>query len=185
MQDMKHRVLACEGSIQSITEIPKEVRELYKTAWEIKQRAIIDMAADRGAFIDQSQSLNLFIQAPDVGKLTSMHFYAWEKGLKTGCYYLRTRPAVNAIMFTVEHSRIIEVREARASSSTPTSRKAASSESWGNLVSAAGAGGFSPMGIAKEGCESPGTQSLADFQMRKAAARRATEADEPCLMCSS
>jgi len=100
--DMKNKILGANGSVQSIPEIPEEIKELYKTVWEIKQRALIDMAADRGAFICQSQSLNLFIADANFAKLTSMHFYAWEKGLKTGMYYLRTKSAANAIKFTVE-----------------------------------------------------------------------------------
>ena len=176
-------MLASEGSIQGIEEIPAEIRELYKTAWEIKQRTIIDMAADRGAFIDQSQSLNLFIQSPDVGKLTSMHFYAWEKGLKTGCYYLRTRPAVDAIKFTVEHSRVVEVREARASSATPPSHRRRQDSSELDAGEKASGGSLPIVGVA--GGETPSVQTLADFQKRKAIARRAAEADEPCLMCSS
>lgn len=101
-EEMKNAIIANNGSIQSIEGIPQEVKDLYKTAWEIKQRAIIDMAADRGAFIDQSQSLNLFMESPNYKKLTSAHFYAWEKGLKTGMYYLRSRPAVDPIKFTVD-----------------------------------------------------------------------------------
>ena len=81
---------------------PADIKELYKTVWEIKQRNLIDMAADRGAYICQSQSLNLFIEKPTVAKLTSMHFYAWKKGLKTGMYYLRTQAASQAVQFTVE-----------------------------------------------------------------------------------
>jgi ribonucleoside-diphosphate reductase alpha chain len=100
--DMKNKIIAASGSVQSIPEIPQEIKDLYKTVWEIKQRTVIDMAADRGAFICQSQSLNLFIAEPNFAKLTSMHFYAWERGLKTGMYYLRTKPAVNAIKFTVD-----------------------------------------------------------------------------------
>lgn len=100
--DMKNKIIAANGSVQHIAEIPQEIKDLYKTVWEIKQRTVIDMAADRGAFICQSQSLNLFIAEPNFAKLTSMHFYAWEKGLKTGMYYLRTKPAVNAIKFTVD-----------------------------------------------------------------------------------
>jgi ribonucleoside-diphosphate reductase alpha chain len=100
--DMKNKVIASNGSVQNIAEIPAAIKELYKTVWEIKQRTIIDMAADRGAFICQSQSLNLFIADPNFAKLTSMHFYAWEKGLKTGMYYLRTKPAATAIKFTVD-----------------------------------------------------------------------------------
>ncbi len=100
--DLKNQLLTNNGSIQNIEGIPKEFKELYKTVWEIKQRALIDMAADRGAFICQSQSLNLFVDQPSYAKLTSMHFYSWKQGLKTGMYYLRTRAAADAIKFTVE-----------------------------------------------------------------------------------
>ncbi|MGI9527349.1 MAG: ribonucleoside-diphosphate reductase subunit alpha [Weeksellaceae bacterium] len=99
---LKNKLIAENGSVQNIPEIPAELKELYKTVWEIKQKTIIDMAADRGAFICQSQSLNLFIADPTMAKLTSMHFYAWKKGLKTGMYYLRTKSAVDAIKFTVD-----------------------------------------------------------------------------------
>lgn len=99
---IKNRLIAANGSVQNIDEIPEELKMLYKTVWEIKQRAIIDMAADRGAYIDQSQSLNVFIPDPNYAKLSSMHFYAWKKGLKTGMYYLRTKAATDAIKFTVE-----------------------------------------------------------------------------------
>ncbi|ATL49484.1 ribonucleoside-diphosphate reductase subunit alpha [Chitinophaga caeni] len=100
--DMKNKIIAANGSIQKINEIPANIKELYKTVWEIKQRTLIDMAADRGAYICQSQSLNLFVDTPSTGKLTSMHFYAWKKGLKTGMYYLRTQAAAQAVQFTVE-----------------------------------------------------------------------------------
>ena len=100
--DMKTKIISHNGSIQNIAEIPANIKELYKTVWEIKQRNLIDMAADRGAFICQSQSLNLFVDTPTTGKLTSMHFYAWKKGLKTGMYYLRTQAAAQAVQFTVE-----------------------------------------------------------------------------------
>lgn len=100
--DMKNKIIKANGSIQKIDEIPANIKELYKTVWEIKQRNLIDMAADRGAFICQSQSLNLFVDAPSSSKLTSMHFYAWKKGLKTGMYYLRTQAAAQAVQFTVE-----------------------------------------------------------------------------------
>lgn len=100
-EEMKHKIFSANGSIQHIQEIPEEVRQIYKTVWEIKQKAIIDMAADRGAFICQTQSLNLFIENPSFSKLTSMHFYAWKQGLKTGMYYLRTKAASEAIKFTV------------------------------------------------------------------------------------
>ncbi len=100
--NMKQRLMASNGSVQHIDEIPDHIKELYKTSWEISQRVIIDMAADRGAFICQSQSMNLFVEQPSAKKLTSMHFYAWERGLKTGMYYLRTRAAVDPIKFTVD-----------------------------------------------------------------------------------
>ncbi|HZY38824.1 MAG TPA: ribonucleoside-diphosphate reductase subunit alpha [Mucilaginibacter sp.] len=100
---MKDKIISANGSIQEIEEIPLEIKELYKTVWEIKMRSIIDMAADRGAYICQSQSLNLFINSPNASKLTSMHFYAWKKGLKTGMYYLRTQAASQAVKFTVEN----------------------------------------------------------------------------------
>ncbi len=99
---MKDRIITSNGSVQSIPEIPAHIKDLYKTVWEIKQKTIIDMAADRGAFICQSQSLNIHIQDPNFGKLTSMHFYAWKKGLKTGMYYLRTKAAADAVKFTVQ-----------------------------------------------------------------------------------
>jgi ribonucleoside-diphosphate reductase alpha chain len=101
--NMKDKIITANGSIQDIPEIPQELKDLYKTVWEIKMRDIIDMAADRGAYICQSQSLNLFINSPNASKLTSMHFYAWKKGLKTGMYYLRTQAASQAVKFTVEN----------------------------------------------------------------------------------
>jgi len=100
--ELKERIIAANGSIQAITEIPPEIRARYKTVWEIKQKTLIDMAADRGAFICQSQSLNLFVADPTIAKLSSMHFYSWRRGLKTGIYYLRTKSAVQAIKFTVD-----------------------------------------------------------------------------------
>jgi ribonucleoside-diphosphate reductase alpha chain len=100
---MKDKIISANGSIQDIAEIPADIKDLYKTVWEIKMRNIIDMAADRGAYICQSQSLNLFINSPNASKLTSMHFYAWKKGLKTGMYYLRTQAASQAVKFTVEN----------------------------------------------------------------------------------
>lgn len=104
--DMKNKLIAANGSVQNISEIPQNIKDLYKTVWEIKQKDLIDMAADRGAFIDQSQSFNVHMQNPNFGKLTSMHFYAWKKGLKTGMYYLRTKAAADAIKFTVDQSSL-------------------------------------------------------------------------------
>jgi ribonucleoside-diphosphate reductase alpha chain len=102
--ELKDRIIAANGSVQGLAELPEDLKARYKTVWEIKQKTLIDMAADRGAFICQSQSLNLFVQDPTIAKLSSMHFYAWRRGLKTGIYYLRTKSAVQAIKFTLEPS---------------------------------------------------------------------------------
>jgi ribonucleoside-diphosphate reductase alpha chain len=107
-KDMRQKIVAANGSIQNINEIPQRLKDLYKTAWEISQKAIIDQAADRGAYICQSQSLNIFMENANFGKLTSMHFYGWEKGLKTGMYYLRTKAATDAIKFTIDKSVVDE-----------------------------------------------------------------------------
>ncbi|MCU0445407.1 MAG: ribonucleoside-diphosphate reductase subunit alpha [Microscillaceae bacterium] len=101
-EKMQNKLKATNGSVQDIAEIPQNLKDIYKTVWEIKQKAIIDMAADRGAYICQSQSLNIHLEDATFSKLTSMHFYAWKRGLKTGMYYLRTRPAADAIKFTVQ-----------------------------------------------------------------------------------
>lgn len=105
--EMRQKIMAANGSVQNIPEIPERIKNLYKTAWEISQKAIIDQAADRGAYICQSQSLNIFMENANFGKLTSMHFYGWEKGLKTGMYYLRTKAATDAIKFTID-KRVVE-----------------------------------------------------------------------------
>jgi len=105
-ESLRNKLMAENGSIQNIAEIPENLKELYKTAWEISQKAIIDMAADRGAYICQSQSLNIFMENANFAKLTSMHFYGWKKGLKTGMYYLRTKAAAEAIKFTLDKSKL-------------------------------------------------------------------------------
>ncbi len=103
---MKNKLIEANGSVQNIPEIPEDLKLIYRTVWEISQKAIIDMAADRGAYIDQSQSMNVHLQDANFGKLTSMHFYAWKKGLKTGMYYLRTKAATDAIKFTVDKDKV-------------------------------------------------------------------------------
>ena len=116
---MKNKLIAENGSVQNIPEIPTELKELYKTVWEIKQKTIIDMAAERGAFICQSQSLNLFMAEPNLAKLTSMHFHAWKSGLKTGMYYLRTKAAVDAIKFTVDTQLLLGQSQVACSLDNP------------------------------------------------------------------
>lgn len=106
--DIKDKIILNDGSVQNIKEIPSFIQERYKTAWEVKQKHILDMAADRGKFICQSQSLNLFVESPNFKILSSMHFYGWQRGLKTGMYYLRTRPSSKAMQFTIEPEKPCE-----------------------------------------------------------------------------
>jgi ribonucleoside-diphosphate reductase subunit M1 len=110
----KNALIGQNGSVQGLPQVPAELKELYKTVWEIKQRVLVDMAADRGAYIDQSQSFNVHISDPNFGKLTSLHFHAWRRGLKTGMYYLRTRAAADAIKFTVDQAMEREAKAAAA-----------------------------------------------------------------------
>jgi len=110
-ETMRQKLIAANGSVQSVPEIPQNVKDIYKTVWEISQKSIIDMSADRGAYICQSQSLNIHITNPNFGKLTSMHFYAWKKGLKTGMYYLRSTAAADAIKFTLDKATIQQTTE--------------------------------------------------------------------------
>lgn len=109
-QDLRNQLMAERGSVQAIASVPQDLKELYKTVWEIKQKVVIDQAADRAIYICQSQSLNIHMAEPTTAKLTSMHFYAWKKGLKTGMYYLRTRPKAEAIQFTVDQGALQKTR---------------------------------------------------------------------------
>jgi ribonucleoside-diphosphate reductase alpha chain len=155
--DLKQMIIARNGSIQGIEEIPQEIQELYKTAWELKQRTLIDLAAARGAFICQSQSLNLFVSDPSYAKLTSMHFYAWKQGLKTGCYYLRTKTSVMAQKFTVDPKFLVSTTTAQP---TPSDQK--KKESRAELLAR----------LAKE------------YEESVEEAKVAAESGEGCLMCS-
>ena len=124
-ETVKNNIIAANGSVQGIPEIPEDIQEIYKTVWEIGNKALIDMAADRGKYICQSQSLNLFMDKPDFSKLSSMHFYSWRKGLKTGIYYLRTKPVAQAQQFTIEP----EKRNGNKSPGSTTESTSASSSS--------------------------------------------------------
>merc|ERR1719290_889239 len=117
--DVKNEIIASNGSIQGIPEIPDDIKALYKTVWEISQKTVLKMAADRGAFIDQSQSLNVHIAEPNFGKMSSMHFYGWKLGLKTGMYYLRTKPAAQAIQFTADKIKVKEAVTGSAAKISP------------------------------------------------------------------
>merc|ERR1712110_703214 len=114
-EDLRMQLIAHNGSVQNL-DLPADLKELYKTVWEIKQRIVLDMAADRGVFIDQSQSLNIHMVDATTAKLSSMHFHGWQLGLKTGMYYLRTKAATDAIKFTVE---VDKVRRASTASQLP------------------------------------------------------------------
>ena len=127
-EEMRNQIIADRGSVQRVAAIPAELKALYKTVWEISQKIILNQAADRGAFICQSQSLNIHMADPNTAKLTSMHFYAWSKGLKTGMYYLRTRPKADAIQFTVDQTKLAASRkegEGAAATAEPTAAEAA------------------------------------------------------------
>ena len=109
--DIKNSLLGCNGSIQSIRNIPKNIKDLYKTVWEIPQKVMLDYCIGRGPYICQSQSTNIYMGEPNFAKMTSMHFYGWKNGLKTGLYYLRTKPSRDAIKFTVDIEQLLEATE--------------------------------------------------------------------------
>lgn len=104
--DMKTAIIAANGSVQGNERVPERLQQLYKTTWELKQRTLVDMAADRGAYVDQSQSLNIYMADATASKMTSLHFHSWSRGLKTGMYYLRTRAAADAVKFTVDPTAV-------------------------------------------------------------------------------
>ena len=128
-------IIAHNGSVQNIPTIPDDVKAIYKTVWEISQKKVLDLAADRGAFICQSQSLNVHLQSPTLGQLTSMHFYGWKKGLKTGMYYLRTRPAAQAIQFTVDQSVLDSAKQQTAKANTARAAAATATVNGSKTVS--------------------------------------------------
>jgi ribonucleoside-diphosphate reductase alpha chain len=163
-EDLKQMIIARNGSIQGISEIPQDIQDLYKTAWEIKMRTIIDLASSRGAFICQSQSLNLFVPDPSYAKLTSMHFYAWKMGLKTGCYYLRTKVDVTAQKFTIDPKFL----------NTPVNTKEVNqtSESIGNSL------------LRSETRAERLDRLTREYEKEQADANKAAEDGTGCLMCS-
>ena len=172
-ESMKQELMRANGSIQHIDIIPEDIRELYKTVWELKMKDIIDMSRQRGYFIDQSQSLNLFMENANFAKLTSMHFYAWKSGLKTGMYYLRTKAAVDAIKFTLDNTKKKEVpvsvaAEAEVAAATPQAPSDIKVKT-------------SPVKAAEVYVEPMSPEEM------KALIARAKEgqADDDCLMCGS
>ena len=172
-ENMKQELMRANGSIQHIDVIPEDIRELYKTVWELKMKDIIDMSRQRGYFIDQSQSLNLFMENANYAKLTSMHFYAWKSGLKTGMYYLRTKAAVDAIKFTLDNTKKKEIpisvaAEAEVAAATPKTASDIKVKT-------------TPVKAAEVDVEPMSPEEM------KALIARAKEgqADDDCLMCGS
>jgi ribonucleoside-diphosphate reductase alpha chain len=170
-EDMKQDLMAANGSIQDIEGIPDDLKELYKTVWEMSMKDIIDMARHRGFFIDQSQSLNLFMEGATMSKLTSMHFYAWKSGLKTGMYYLRTKSAVDAIKFTlkkkeakpVEPKVEVETEEVGEVEITRTEKAAASKSK------------EKPVAV----------EPLSPEELKQILSQSKENEDDDCLMCGS
>ena len=160
-EDLKQELMRANGSIQQLDNIPDETKELYKTAWELSMKDIIDMSRQRGYFIDQSQSLNLFMEGATMAKLTSMHFYAWKSGLKTGMYYLRTKSAVDAIKFTLDKKKEEKVAEPVAAAATTKSKPAQPAEK--------------PVAV----------EPLTPGELKEMLAKSKENEDDDCLMCGS
>jgi ribonucleoside-diphosphate reductase alpha chain len=178
--EMKEALMASNGSIQHIDGMPQELKDLYKTVWEISQKTIIDMASDRGAFICQSQSLNLFMESPNFGKLSSMHFYAWQKGLKTGMYYLRSKPAVDPIKFTLseKHQRkFLTDRQANLSDKKAGVQNGATAY--------ADSAGLEETGANSRNTSLGDTMTLAAPEPNAFAEGAVCTMEEGCLMCGS
>ena len=161
-EELKQSLMKANGSIQQIDIIPNEIKELYKTVWELSMKDIIDMSRHRGYFIDQSQSLNLFMEGATMAKLTSMHFYAWKSGLKTGMYYLRTKSAVDAIKFTLDNKKQEEPVKQNVSS------QAVVSES-----------------IKSKSAPASPVEPLSPEELKEMLAKSKENEDDDCLMCGS
>ena len=160
-EDLKQELMRANGSIQQLDNVPEEIKELYKTAWEMSMKDIIDMSRQRGYFIDQSQSLNLFMEGATMAKLTSMHFYAWKSGLKTGMYYLRTKSAVDAIKFTLDKKKEEKVPEAVAAAASTKPKAAQPDEK--------------PVAV----------EPLTPAELEEMLAKSKENEDDDCLMCGS
>ena len=168
-EELKQELMKANGSIQHIENIPQDIKDLYKTVWELSMKDIIDMARHRGYFIDQSQSLNLFMEGATMAKLTSMHFYAWKSGLKTGMYYLRTKSAVDAIKFTIDNTKKEEVVKEKVEA----------------VASAPAAAAITPPPSAEETAQIP-VEPLTPEELKEIIAKsKEGEQDDDCLMCGS
>ena len=160
-EDLKQELMRANGSVQQLDNVPEEIKELYKTAWEMGMKDIIDMSRQRGYFIDQSQSLNLFMEGATMAKLTSMHFYAWKSGLKTGMYYLRSKSAVDAIKFTLDKKKEEKVAEPVAAAATTKAKSAQPAEK--------------PVAV----------EPLTPGELKEMLAKSKENEDDDCLMCGS
>ena len=177
-EGLKQEIIARNGSVQGIAAIPEEIQNRYKTTWELKQRILIDMAAARGAFICQSQSLNLFVADPNYAKLTSMHFYAWKKGLKTGCYYLRTKAPVAAQKFTVD-PRLMAAIAGGASSVADDESDAETTDSEDSDEE------MSPEELKKKNRKEMMDRLAAEYEEEVRKTKEAADKGEGCTMCSA
>jgi len=167
--EMRNEIIMNNGSVQSLKGVPDDIKELYKTVWEVSQKTILNMAADRGAFIDQSQSLNIHVAEPNYGKLTSMHFHGWKLGLKTGMYYLRTKAAAAAIQFTVDKSK---ASQATAKDASVEAGKSPVKDSSASLE---------PLAAAGDGQKA----EVAGLEQNMAAMVCSLQNKDDCLMCGS
>jgi ribonucleoside-diphosphate reductase alpha chain len=170
-ENLKQELMRANGSVQHIDVIPQDIKELYKTVWELSMKDIIDMSRQRGYFIDQSQSLNLFMEGANYSKLTSMHFYAWKSGLKTGMYYLRTKSAVDAIKFTLDNTKkeevpVLEAIIAEVSTTTETAAI--------------------KLDVSASSQQEDAIQPMTATEMKEMIAKaKEGQADDDCLMCGS
>ena len=182
--ELKAKIIAGNGSVQHIPEIPQNLKDLYKTAWEISQKTIVDMAADRGAFICQSQSLNIFMENANFGKLTSLHFHAWKSGLKTGMYYLRTKAATDAIKFTLDKSKLAQPAAAEAKVSAGNGMPAGTTVMMDPVVSGPTTAGPVSNDLAAQRANTITAKAMTAEE--RAAAEIACSLDNPdgCEMCS-
>ena len=169
---MKQELMQANGSIQKIKGIPEDIKELYKTVWEMSMKDIIDMSRHRGYFIDQSQSLNLFMEGATMAKLTSMHFYGWKSGLKTGMYYLRTKSAVDAIKFTLDN----EKTKKSVSDKTKQAVAAAKVPETAAAVTAA---------MDPQTDPAAAVELLSPAELKKMLEQSKKSEDDDCLMCGS
>ena len=160
-EDLKQELMRNNGSVQNIKGIPDDIKELYRTVWELSMKDIIDMARQRGYFIDQSQSLNLFVEGATMSKLTSMHFYGWKSGLKTGMYYLRTKSAVDAIKFTLDNTKSkAEESKVEVSAEATTS-------------------------VKEKGKKQVAVEPLKPEELKQMLDKSKSSEDDDCLMCGS